>query len=55
MKRLNMFLRWMIRKIPRRYWYLELLDPSELLIPLDVHVGNISRSAGLLNRKQNDF
>ena len=31
------------------------LDPSELLIPLDVHVGNISRSAGLLNRKQNDF
>ena len=56
MKRLNMFLRWMIRKnSPVDICIWSFLDPSELLIPLDVHVGNISRSAGLLNRKQNDF
>ncbi len=56
MKRLNMFLRWMIRKnSPVDIGIWSFLDPSELLIPLDVHVGNISRSAGLLNRKQNDF
>ncbi len=56
MKRLNMFLRWMIRKnSPVDIGIWSFLNPSELLIPLDVHVGNISRSAGLLNRKQNDF
>ncbi len=56
MKRMNMFLRWMIRKnSPVDIGIWSFLAPSELLIPLDVHVGNISRSAGLLNRKQNDF
>jgi len=56
MKRLNMFLRWMIRKnSPVDIGVWSFLDPSELLIPLDVHVGNISRSAGLLKRRQNDF
>ncbi len=30
------------------------IKPSELFIPLDVHVGNISRGLGLLSRKQND-
>lgn len=29
--------------------------PSELLIPLDIHVARISREMGLLNRKSNDF
>lgn len=56
MKRMNMFLRWMIRKnspVDLGIW--SFLNPSELLIPLDVHVGNISRSQGLLKRKQNDF
>ncbi len=56
MKRMNMFLRWMIRKnspVDLGIW--NFLSPSELLIPLDVHVGNISRSQGLLKRKQNDF
>ncbi len=56
MKRMNMFLRWMIRKnSPVDIGIWSFLKPSELLIPLDVHVGNISRSAGLLKRKQNDF
>ncbi len=55
MKRMNMFLRWMVRKnspVDLGIW--SFLSPSELLIPLDVHVGNISRSQGLLKRKQND-
>lgn len=56
MKRMNMFLRWMIRKnSPVDIGIWSFLEPSELLIPLDVHVGNISRSEGLLIRKQNDF
>ncbi len=55
MKRMNMFLRWMIRKnSPVDVGIWNFLAPSELFIPLDVHVGNISRSLGLLNRKQND-
>lgn len=55
MKRMNMFLRWMVRKnssVDIGIW--SFLSPSELFIPLDIHVGNISRSLGLLNRKQND-
>lgn len=56
MKRMNMFLRWMIRKnSPVDIGIWSFLEPCELLIPLDVHVGNISRSEGLLIRKQNDF
>jgi uncharacterized protein (TIGR02757 family) len=30
------------------------ISPSELFIPLDVHVGRVSRSLGLVSRKQND-
>ena len=55
MKRMNMFLRWMIRKgnVDLGIW--NFLSPSELLIPLDVHVGRISRKMGLLTRNANDF
>lgn len=56
MKRMNMFLRWMIRKnSPVDIGLWGFLDQSKLLIPLDVHVGKISRSLGLIQRKQNDF
>ena len=50
-----MFLRWMIRKgnVDLGIW--NFLSPSELLIPLDVHVGRISRKMGLLTRNANDF
>jgi uncharacterized protein (TIGR02757 family) len=54
-KRLNMALRWLIRKdhiVDIGIW--ETISPSELKIPLDVHVGNASRRFGLLTRKQND-
>lgn len=55
MKRLNMFLRWMVRKGPVDIAIWDFIKPRELLIPLDVHVGNVSRSLGLLKRNANDF
>ena len=55
-KRINMFLRWMIRKdntgVDFGIW--EALSPSSLSCPLDVHSGNTARKLGLLTRKQND-
>jgi len=55
-KRLNMFLRWMVRKdqygVDFGIW--DSISPSELSCPLDVHSGNVARKLGLLQRKQND-
>ncbi len=55
-KRINMFLRWMVRKdntgVDFGIW--EALSPSTLSCPLDVHSGNTARKLGLLTRKQND-
>ena len=55
MKRINMFLRWMIRKSPVDLGIWDFMQPKDLLIPLDVHVARVSRNMGLLNRKSNDF
>jgi len=55
-KRINMFLRWMIRQdqagVDFGIW--KSLSPSQLSCPLDVHSGNVARKLGLLHRKQND-
>ena len=55
-KRINMFLRWMVRKdncgVDFGIW--QSLSPSQLSCPLDVHSGNVARKLGLLLRKQND-
>ena len=55
-KRINMFLRWMIRKdhagVDFGLW--KSISPSKLSCPLDVHTGNVARKLGLLNRTQND-
>ena len=55
-KRINMFLRWMIRKdntgVDFGIW--KTLSPSTLACPLDIHSGNTARKLGLLTRKQND-
>ena len=55
MKRMCMYLRWMVRKssVDKGIW--TFMPASELFIPLDVHVGRISRQMGLLRRKVNDF
>lgn len=56
-KRLNMFLRWMIRKdhtgVDFGIW--ESITPSELIIPIDVHVARIARTLGILTRPQTDW
>ncbi|CAM4034106.1 TIGR02757 family protein [Gillisia hiemivivida] len=55
-KRINMFLRWLIRKddagVDFGLW--SSIPTSALSCPLDVHSGNVARKLGLLNRKQND-
>jgi len=55
-KRINMFLRWMIRNdaagVDFGIW--KSLSPAQLSCPLDVHSGNTARKLGLLKRKQND-
>lgn len=55
-KRINMFLRWMIRKDPAGvdFGIWESLDASQLSCPLDVHSGNVARKLNLLKRKAND-
>ena len=55
MKRMCMFLRWMVRNPPVDFGIWDFMPASELLIPLDVHVGRISREMGLLTRNSNDF
>ncbi len=55
-KRLNMFLRWMVRNdgvVDFGIW--NEINTSDLMIPLDVHVGRVARKLGLLERKQNDW
>ena len=55
-KRINMFLRWMVRNdnngVDFGIW--NSLSPAQLSCPLDVHSGNVARKLGLLKRKQND-
>ncbi len=55
MKRMCMYLRWMVRKGPVDLGIWKFITPAELYIPLDVHVGRVSRQMGLLTRNANDF
>ncbi|WP_445715976.1 TIGR02757 family protein [Flavobacterium sp.] len=55
-KRINMYLRWMVRNdnkgVDLGIW--KSISPSLLSCPLDVHSGNVARKLDLLTRKQND-
>lgn len=55
-KRINMYLRWMVRQDKKGvdFGIWKSISPSTLSIPLDVHTGNVSRKLGLLQRKQSD-
>jgi uncharacterized protein (TIGR02757 family) len=55
-KRINMFLRWMIRRDKRGvdFGIWKSISPAILSCPLDVHSGNVARKLGLLTRGQND-
>ncbi|MEZ5030419.1 MAG: TIGR02757 family protein [Saprospiraceae bacterium] len=56
-KRLNMFLRWMVRQDDRGVdlglW--TGIRPDQLVMPLDVHVERVARRMGLLQRRQRDW
>ena len=56
-KRINMFLRWMVRNdntgVDLGIWKTH--NPAHLHCPLDVHSGNVARKLGVLTRKQNDW
>ncbi|MBI1224702.1 MAG: TIGR02757 family protein [Bacteroidetes bacterium] len=56
-KRLNMFLRWMVRSDDRGvdFGIWKNIKPSQLLVPLDVHVERYARRFGLLERPQTDW
>ena len=55
MKRVNMFLRWMVRKSAVDLGIWNFMPKSDLRIPLDVHVARLSREMHLLTRKSNDM
>ncbi len=56
-KRLNMFLRWMVRRdnkgVDFGIW--ENISPSQLICPIDLHVSRVAKKLGLLHRKQSDW
>jgi uncharacterized protein (TIGR02757 family) len=56
-KRLNMFLRWMVRSdttgVDFGIW--KKIKPSQLICPIDVHVARVAKRFGLLSRKQIDW
>ena len=56
-KRLNMFLRWMVREdnkgVDFGMW--KGIPASALYLPLDLHTGNVARRLGLITRRQNDW
>ena len=56
-KRLNMYLRWMVRDDKKGvdFGIWKAISPSQLIIPLDLHVARVARHFGLLNRKPTDW
>ena len=56
-KRMNMFLRWMVRDDKRSvdFGIWKSISPADLYLPLDVHTGRVGRKLGLLTRKQDDW
>ncbi|MBL0054996.1 MAG: TIGR02757 family protein [Chitinophagaceae bacterium] len=56
-KRLNMYLRWMVRNdesgVDLGLW--KKISPAQLVCPIDVHVARVARRYGLLTRKPLDW
>ena len=56
-KRLNMFLRWMVRKddcgVDFGIW--NRIKPADLIMPCDLHVDRVARKLKLIDRKQTDW
>jgi uncharacterized protein (TIGR02757 family) len=56
-KRLNLFLMWLVRQdsIGVHFGLWKKISKADLIIPLDIHVGRVSRELGLVERKANDW
>jgi uncharacterized protein (TIGR02757 family) len=54
-KRMNLFLRWMVRRHPPDLGIWDFVDPARLVVPLDTHVHRIATFLGLNDRKTPDW
>jgi uncharacterized protein (TIGR02757 family) len=56
-KRLNMYLRWMVRQDKRGvdFGLWKKISPADLICPVDLHVARVARGFGLISRKQTDW
>lgn len=54
-KRMNLFLRWMVRRTPPDLGLWTFVDPAKLVMPLDTHVHRIATFLGLSDRKSGDW
>jgi uncharacterized protein (TIGR02757 family) len=54
-KRMNLFLRWMVRRTPPDLGIWSFVDPSKLVMPVDTHVHRIATFLGLNDRKSADW
>jgi len=54
-KRMNLFLRWMVRRHPPDLGIWDFVDPAKLVVPLDTHVHRIATFLGLNDRKTPDW
>ena len=56
-KRLNMFLRWMVRNDEKGvdFGLWKSISPSQLICPIDLHVARVARRLNILQRKQTDW
>ncbi len=54
-KRLNLYLRWMVRRDKLDFGQWAGVDPARLVIPLDTHIARISRNIGLTSRANADW
>ncbi len=56
-KRLNMYLRWMVRKDSKGvdFGIWNNISPADLICPVDLHVARVARGFGLISRKQTDW
>ena len=54
-KRMNLFLRWLVRNKDIDFGIWDRISPAKLIIPLDTHIARISRCLGLTDRKSPDW
>lgn len=56
-KRINMFLRWMVRQDDKGvdFGIWKKIKPAQLICPIDVHVARVAKKMGILQRNQTDW